>query len=175
LQIQRFYFCPKCGGYLRYELIDDRNRLQCQSCHYIMYENPVVWVAAIVLQEGKILLGQRNTSYAGLWCIPCGYVEWDEDVHNAARREFLEETGLSIQIERVFTVESNFHNPDVHTVGIWFLATVSDGVLQPGDDISLLAYFALDKLPPLAFPTDYVVIEKLKALVTSKREQSTLP
>jgi ADP-ribose pyrophosphatase YjhB (NUDIX family) len=89
-------------------------------------------------------------------------VEWDEDVYDAIRREFLEETGLHIRVEKVYTVESNFHNPEIQTVGIWFQAEVVGGELKAGDDISVLEYFPLDNLPPLAFHTDYVVIEKLK-------------
>lgn len=27
-----------------------------------------------------------------LWCIPCGRLEWDEDVRRRAERELLEET-----------------------------------------------------------------------------------
>ena len=161
---QRFYFCPKCGGRLEIMPRHGRLRLICQSCSYVMYENPVVGVAAIVWQEGKILLGRRgkDSTYPGLWCIPCGYVEYDEDVHDAIIREFKEETGLHITLERVFTVQSNFHNPESHTVGIWFIASVVGGKLCPGDDIDKVEYYPLDQIPALAFPTDAVVIRRLR-------------
>ncbi len=130
-----------------------------------MYENPIVGVAAIVLDGGRILLGRRaaGSTYAGLWCIPCGYVEYDEDVRAAIVREFREETGLDIVPGEVFTVLSNWHNPATHTVGIWFLATVSGGRLTPGDDLDAAEYFPLEATPPLAFPTDAIVIEMLRA------------
>ncbi len=81
---QRFFYCPKCGGALRYRYRGDRERLNCSDCDYIMYENPVVGVAVIVFsRDGRILLGRRSGSYRGLWCIPCGYVEYDEDVYEA--------------------------------------------------------------------------------------------
>ncbi len=150
---------------MRYEMKPDRPRLTCQSCQRVLYENPIVGVAAIVQNEqGEILLGKRSpeSSYAGLWCIPCGYVEYDEEVRLAIGREFFEETGLQIETGRVFTVLSNFHNPSVHTVGIWFEAKVIGGALRPGDDLSEVAYFPLDAIPPLAFPTDKIVVEMLK-------------
>lgn len=161
---QRFFHCPKCGGKLEYRQVAEQQRLVCSNCSYIFYENPIVGVAAIVMNNGKILLGKRSsaTAYPGLWCIPCGYVEYEEDVYDAVRREFKEETGLTIEVKKVFTALSNFHNPNVHTVGIWFIAHVTGGTLQAGDDISEVGYFELNQLPPLAFPTDRQVIELLK-------------
>lgn len=165
LRKQRFFYCPKCGGKLAYVQVEDRQRLKCQACGYIFYENPIVGVAAIVLEQGKVLLGRRSSdsTYPGLWCIPCGYVEYEEDVCDAVKREFLEETGLIIETEGVFTVLSNFHNPNVHTVGIWFTARVIGGEACPGDDIEELGWFNLDNIPELAFPTDWKVVELLRA------------
>lgn len=160
---QRFFYCPKCGGALKYRYRGDRERLNCSDCDYIMYENPVVGVAVIVFsRDGRILLGRRSGSYRGLWCIPCGYVEYDEDVYEAAAREFKEETGLEVEIKGVYTVHSNFHNPESHTVGIWFQAEVVGGELKACCDLDEVGYFELSAPPPLAFPTDVLVIEKLK-------------
>lgn len=160
---QRFFYCPKCGGGLEYRSYGDRERLTCTVCGYIFYENPVVGVAVIVLNEdGQILLGRRNGSYRGLWCIPCGYVEYDEDVLDAAAREFKEETNLDVKINEVFTVQSNFHNPETHTVGIWFLGEVESGELKAQADLDEVGYFDLDSPPELAFPTDSLVIESLR-------------
>ncbi len=164
---QRFNFCPKCGGPLALKHRRERERLVCTACGYVMYENPVVGVAAIVQDgEGRILLGRRAgwSTYPGLWCIPCGYVEYDEDVYAAIGREFREETGLTVALEGVFTVLSNWHNSEAHTVGIWFRARVTGGVPAAGDDLDAVGYFPLDAPPPLAFPTDATVIGMLKGL-----------
>jgi len=167
---QRFSFCPKCGGHLHYEEHASQHRLTCQNCRYILYENPVVGVAVIVLdQKGRILLGRRRGgTYPGLWCIPCGYLEYGEDVYAGARREFKEETNLDIDIIRVFTVQSNFHNPDKHSVGIWFLSQVTGGELQAGDDLDRAEFFSLDEIPSLAFPTDRTVIGLLVGEVAQR-------
>lgn len=134
----------------------------CTSCGFIFYQNPAVGVAAILIREQKILLGKRKGSYDGQWCIPCGYVEWDEDVYEAARREFAEETGLQIDITGVYTVLSNFHNPEQQTVGIWFWAKELGGELAAADDLEEVAFFSSADLPELAFPTDQVVLKRLK-------------
>jgi ADP-ribose pyrophosphatase YjhB (NUDIX family) len=130
----------------------------------VLYRNPAVGVA-IVLRDagGRVLLGQRaGGAYAGYWCIPCGYVEWDEEVRDAARREFLEETGLDVEVGPVVAVHSNFHNPRLHTVGVWFEGLSPTGVLRPADgELTELRYFNPATPPPLAFPTDAVVLEQL--------------
>lgn len=156
----RYSFCPKCGG--RLKVIDDPHKPICRECNFIFYQNPIVGVAVIVIKGKKLLLGRRNNSYKGLWCIPCGYVEWDEDVYEAAKREFLEETGLKVDLKKVYTVHSNFHNPKQHTVGIWFLADVIGGQLSPSDDLDEVGYYSYAELPPLAFITDLKTIEQLR-------------
>lgn len=157
----QYSYCPKCGGKLYARSIADQYKPQCESCGFVFYQNPIVGVAAIVLQDGKVLLGKRNASYQGLWCIPCGYVEWDEDVEEACKREFQEETGLVVDLIRVYAVHSNFHNPKQHTVGIWYLAQVLRGKMEPADDLDEIGLFGYEELPNLAFPTDYKVIEQL--------------
>jgi len=175
---QRFYFCPKCGGKIRYAEQVSGLRLTCRQCSYIFYENPVVGVAAIVLDEkGNILLGRRRGgTYPGLWCIPCGYLEYAEDVYEGVRREFKEETNLDIEVIKVFTVQSNFHDPEKHSVGIWFLCQVVSGHIQPGDDLDRVEFFGLDGIPPLAFPTDRTVVNLIAGQVAQgKIEIPPLP
>lgn len=161
---RRFSFCPKCSGELNLCPVNGTARLVCKACGFVFYENPIVGVAVIIRNEqGAILLGRRGaeSSYPGLWCIPCGYVEYDEEVRAAARREFFEETGLEVELGGVFTVQSNFHNPRVHTVGIWFRAEVIGGAIQAGDDLDTVDWFPVDNPPPLAFPTDQKVMRMI--------------
>jgi ADP-ribose pyrophosphatase YjhB (NUDIX family) len=120
---------------------------------------------AVILVDGRsVLLAQRNRSYAGAWCIPCGYVEWDEDVRAAAARELAEETGLEVAVGEVVAVHSNVHDPHQHTVGVWFAGSIIGGTLRPGDDAAALGWFDVTgPLPELAFPTDATVLANLSA------------
>ncbi len=152
--------CPRCGGAL------DGPRgsaFHCPHCGQVTYRNPAVGVAVVIVDSDRVLLGRRSRGdYAGLWCVPCGYVEWGEDVREAARRELLEETGLRAEIGEVIGVHSNFHDPDKLTVGIWFRGEVRGGELRAADDLDAAAYWSLAALPPLAFPTDAMVLEQLR-------------
>jgi len=161
---QRFYFCPKCGGELQYRDYEDIGRLTCMSCGYIFYENPVVGIAGILLNDkNEIFLGRRkNGVYAGKWCIPCGYVEYHEDIRDGLRREFMEETGLDIEITGIAAVQSNFHDSENHTVGIWFHVRSLKGHIRAGDDLDMLCFFNLHEIPEMAFPTDIEVIKMLR-------------
>jgi len=154
-------FCVVCGGAL-HRPTSDAPYWRCSVCGRRTFRNPVVGVAVVVLQGATVLLGRRSRGpYAGQWCVPCGYVEWDEDIRDAARREMREETGLEVDLGPVLAVHSNFHDRSRQTVGVWFRGRIVGGTLTPGDDIDQLGYFPLERPPTLAFPTDAVVIASL--------------
>lgn len=159
-----YQFCPRCGDPLGTRVRGGLPRPSCEQCGFVHFRNPAVGVAVVVLDEdGRILLGRRSAGgNVGEWCIPCGYVEWGEDIREAARREFAEETGLDVQIGDVCAVHSNFHNPASLTVGVWFYATVAGGKASASDDLDRVGWFAPSDPPePLAFPTDRLVLADL--------------
>ena len=168
---ERYRFCPVCGGSLDLRVRGDAERLVCAACGFVFYQNPIVGVAVIVSDEAhRVLLVQRaRGERAGQWCIPCGNVEWDEHIREAAVRELREETGLEVTVDSVYEVHSNFHDPESHTVGVWFAGHVTGGRLEAGDDASAAAYFDLGTLPPLAFETDRLVLERMWAEQCSRR------
>lgn len=40
--------------------------------------------------------GEGCPNEVGKWCLPCGYIDWDEDAVDAIRRETWEEAGVNI-------------------------------------------------------------------------------
>jgi len=164
----KFKFCPYCSNKLHLKMHEDVNRLYCNHCKIFHYQNPTVGVAVIIVKENRLLLVKRTGSYKEKWCIPCGHVEWGEDIKAAAKREIMEETGLIVSPGPVFAVHSNFHNPDKQTVGIWFWGECVRGKLHAGSDASEADFFLLDDLPKhMAFPTDIYVCKQLRHCLES--------
>lgn len=161
-----FRFCPHCSTGLQSSDVGGRVRPRCPSCGFVHFRNPGVGVAALVRDEaGRVLLIKRapGASRAGFWAIPAGYVDYGEEVREAAAREMLEETGLEVSVGEPLFVASNFHDPLKLTVGIWFRAEVLGGELRAGDDADDVGFFSLDDLPLLAFDTDRRLFERLRS------------
>jgi 8-oxo-dGTP diphosphatase len=152
-----YQYCPMCGATLEAVRRAGRARMGCAECGFVHFRDPAVG-AAVLLEDdaGRVLLVQRGggATRAGMWCIPCGYVDYGEEVRAAAAREVLEETGLVVEVGEPVFVRSNFHDPEKLTVGIWFEGRVVGGDLVPGDDAVAAAWFSPDSLPVLAFDTD---------------------
>ncbi len=159
-----FVFCPMCAGRLAPREVGGRVRMACPSCGWVHYRDPGIGAAVVVFDDrGWVLLVRRGprSSRAGAWSLPAGYVDYGEDIREAAARELREETGLVAEIGDVVWVSTNFHDPAKVTVGVWFEATVTGGTLTAGDDAVEARYFPPDGLPNLAFPADAEVIAAL--------------
>lgn len=177
---QRFRFCPRCGACFDLQRIEDRERLVCTACAFVYYQDPTVGMAVLLERltpEGaaEVLLTLRRYGRgAGRWDLPGGWVEYDEDLR-AAARELREETGLDVAVGHFSDALSNFHTPELHTVGIWFRDTFTSGALAAGDDASDARYFPLGALPELAFPTDRRVLARRRAEAAARAPATTPP
>ncbi len=123
------------------------------------YKNPRLTVDGAIVQEGTILLVKRNiTPFKNRWALPGGHVEYGEKVEDASVREVLEETGLKVEIEKLFGVYSDpGRDPRGHTVTIVYLMNIVGGKLKSGDDASDARFFELEKLPQLAFDHNKII------------------
>lgn len=67
---------------------------------------PLLVTAAIIIQDGKILLTRRpdDKRHPGMWEFPGGKVDPGESPEDALRRELLEELGVAASVDKIFEV-----------------------------------------------------------------------
>ena len=115
-------------------------------------QHPRVSVHALILNEGRILLIKRATEPSkGKWSIPGGRVELGETIHQAVKREVLEECSIEIEIERIFDVGEIILRDEedrisYHFVLIYFLAKYKGGEVKAQSDAEDTSWFTTEEL-----------------------------
>jgi 8-oxo-dGTP diphosphatase len=161
----RVSFCIQCGTPMQLEEKFGRIRPVCPACGWIYFTDPKVAVAVVVIHENRVLLTRRiNPPFQGYWSLPAGFMDADETTQEAGERECREETGLSIRITKLLDVFNGREHPHGADIVLTYLGELTGGVLQAGDDADQAEFFPLDLLPPLAFNTTRVTLEKLNIL-----------
>jgi 8-oxo-dGTP diphosphatase len=164
-------FCVQCGSRLTMEEKFGRNRPVCPACGWIYFSDPKVAVAVVILEDNRVLLVQRvNPPFQGYWSLPAGFMDGDEEPGEAASRECLEETGLVVKTCELMDVISGREHPQGADLVLIYRAESTGGFLQAGDDAEQAKFFALERLPPLAFTATNKTLAKLKVLMKTSKE-----
>jgi len=147
-------FCPLCGSRLGRAPVppDQREQAVCGACGFVFYLNPKVVAGTIPEQDGRVLLTRRSIDPGkGLWTFPGGFVDFGETVTDAAMRETLEETGLTVDLTGLLNVYSYPAAPVI----IVYTARVRSGTLTACEENDRLEWVAPDAIPwdALAFPS----------------------
>ncbi len=145
-------YCPQCSTPITHQFTFGKTRPVCPNCGWIYFADPKVAAAVLVEQDGKVLLVRRvNEPFRGLWTLPAGFVNAGEDPAEAAARECLEETGLTVRVTRVLDVIAGREHERGADIVILYAAQVQSGQLMAGDDADAVGWFDLSNLPTLAF------------------------
>lgn len=114
--------------------------------------------SVILYKDHQVLLQQRNDNKC--WGYHGGHVELGEVVEEAAQREVLEETGLTVHSMQLFGVYSGpdlYHvYPDgneAYIIDIVFISNDFSGELRPQEsEVDALRWFDMNRLPEKLSP-----------------------
>jgi len=123
------------------------------------YPRPLVTVDVIIFRlvddDLQVLLIKRKFSpFEGMWAIPGGFVNIDESLEEAARRELEEETHVQdIYLEQLYTFGDVDRDPRGRVITVAYMALVPAEAAVPraGDDAVDAQWWSVHDLPPLAF------------------------
>src|SRR3984893_13259556 len=162
------HYCLNCGSALVVRVIEGREIEACSNDDFVLWHDPKVTTAVVIEVDGGILLGRRAIEPGlGLWCLPGGFVNDDEDPWDAAARECMEEICAAVEPTRLIGV---YHIPKQGApsmIGMAYRAKLSDGSRpSPGTEMLEVGVFALDSLPPLAFPSHNKVLAEYRGALS---------
>jgi 8-oxo-dGTP diphosphatase len=161
------HYCVNCGTRLVTRVIEGREVEGCPNDDFVLWHDPKVTTAVVIEIDGGILLGRRAIEPGrGLWCLPGGFVNDDEDPWDAAARECQEEICSGVEMTRLIGVYHIAKRTAPSMVGIAYSARLAAGSRPAaGTEMLEVGVFALDSLPPLAFPSHRKVLDEyLEAL-----------
>jgi 8-oxo-dGTP diphosphatase len=122
------------------------------------FPRPAVTTDVVALARGNrprvLLIRRKKPPFAGMWAIPGGFVNIDEDLEAAARREFFEETGLhAARLLQLETFGDPARDPRGRTISVVFVTWLGAGHqdTRAGDDAAQAAWHSLKRPPALAF------------------------
>jgi len=143
-------------------------------------EDGVIWhsrsvavtgiVLVIVKEDVYVLLTKRAETMEdlpGRWCLPCGYLDWDETIEDATIREVREETGFNISSQSPFTNgdgDFSFY-PNIY---------ISSDPLNNRQNVSIASAYLYEKaeLPKINTTEETSEVEWCKADVISIAEKN---
>lgn len=128
------------------------------------YPRPAVTVDAIVVANEKnkfyVLLVKRGLEpFKGMWALPGGFVNMDELLEDACKRELEEETGLKIDKMNQFKVfDAIERDPRHRTISVVFYSVIGErSEVKGGDDAAKANWFPVDELPELGFDHAHIL------------------
>lgn len=110
-----------------------------------------VVVDAMVVKDKKILLVKRalNISNGGKYGLIGGYLDRDETLEEAVKREAKEETGYIVKIVKLLGIVDNPNRKgeDRQNIAFVYLAKALEKVGSADKESTQVAWFDLEKLP----------------------------
>lgn len=147
---------------------------EAKAHHYdaSKYERPSVTVDVVMMSLRQrdlqvLLIKRRSWPYEEMWAIPGGFVNMNESLETAAKRELQEETGVQdVYLEQLYTFGDPGRDPRTRVITVVYFALLDSERLQvkAADDAINVGWFSVYDLPALAFDHDKILQYTLERL-----------
>lgn len=156
------------------------NKKKSEKKYCYEHPRPAVTVDIVLFHKSderiKVLLIKRGREpFKGRWAFPGGFVDKDESLEAAARRELKEETGLEgIELYQIGAFGDPLRDPRGHTVSVVFAALL-DGAkkVTAADDAEEARWHTARRPPRLAFDHKMILGLALKKMLGEGESHST--
>ncbi len=144
---EAYKYCPLCGA-ADFKKKEKINCLECSSCNYELYINPVGSTGAIIVNEKNevLLLKRACEPKKGWYTLPGGFIDNMETIEQGIEREIYEELGVKGKMNEFIGAYTNpytYKGITLPTVGIIVTATI-DGIPTPQEEIAKCEYFSIE-------------------------------
>lgn len=129
---------------------------------------PIAAVNIIIIKDDRILLERRlNEPAKGYWFTPGGIILKGETVVEAAIRVCREETGLTVELDRLLGVfdeyyDKGYFTENIQAVLICYVASPLSGELKTDWQSDDIQWFPISSLPEMTGETVKKMIEQYK-------------
>lgn len=146
------------------------------------YDYPRAMITADIavlrlVESPEILLVKRKyPPHENKWALPGGFMEMDETLEEAARRELEEETGIMAgELIRFDTYDSPERDPRGRTITQVFVTIWNQDMGEPraASDAKALAWHGLTELPELAFDHHVIIRDVVNMIRNSASGSDT--
>jgi len=137
------------------------------------YPRPAVTVDILAFKNrGKkaevLLIQRKHDPFKDKWAFPGGFIEMDETLEEAARRELKEETNLVAKnLHQFRAYDDPDRDPRGRTISMVFYTFITDSSpsARAADDAKNAAWYPIENLPELAFDHDQIITDAIEEII----------
>jgi NAD+ diphosphatase len=164
-------FCPRCAAALEVREVGHpaSPHPACVACGFVLWQNLKPSIEALIVRghgvETEVLLGRRQMGPDHiLWDLPGGFLNADDRLRDALRRECLREMGIEVEVRDLLGVFEDVFGGN-RIISIVYVCGVLSGEPRGADIIDEARWFPIRDTPPVAYPAVGDAIATMRARV----------